>query len=75
MNDALAIYQDGEDFEVWFGVDVDNIINAHVIGSGSTRDAAVTDAVHELESALEALQSPPGVIREVSLAVAEGDKP
>lgn len=63
---TLVIYRDNH-YEVWFGVDGDNIINAHVIGTGPTRDTAVADAVQHLESALEALQSPPGVVREVDV--------
>lgn len=71
MGDAesVVIYQNvyaGADpqFEVWCGVDGDNIINAHIIGEGATRQEAVQGAVTHLESLLEVLQSPPGVVRE-----------
>ncbi len=64
MNDTLAIYKVGDIYEVWCGCDGDNIINAHIIGEGTSRDAAVGDAVAHLESEIEALQSPVGVIRE-----------
>ena len=65
MSDRIVIYRDGDEYEVWFGVDGDNIINAHVIGVGENRDVAVRDAVAYLESALGVLQAPPGVAREV----------
>ena len=57
---GIAIYhQDGE-YEVWCGVDGDNIINAHVIGTGETRDAAISEAVQYLELAIDALQAADG---------------
>lgn len=65
MNE-IVIYRDDE-YEVWCGVDGDNTINATVIGTGPTRDVAVADAVTYLESALTALQAPPGAVREVDV--------
>ena len=59
----IVIYKTDE-YEVWCGVDGDNIINAHIIGIGPTRDVAVADAVKHLESALAELQAPPGMVRE-----------
>jgi hypothetical protein len=65
---GLVIYRDDQQYEVWCGVDDgDNIINAHIIGTGPTRDEAVAEAVQHLESALEALQSPHGVVQEVDV--------
>ena len=63
----LVIYREGQEYEVWCGVDGDNIINAHIIGTGLTRDDAVADAVQYLEAALDALQSPVGVVKEVDV--------
>ncbi len=67
MNDSIVIYLDSDGYEVWCGVDGDNIINAHIIGCGTTRDDAVRAAVEHLESELELLQSPIGVMREVDV--------
>lgn len=71
MNKQLVIYREDGQYEVWCGVDGDNIINAHIIGVGVTRDLAVAEAVTYLESALDALQAPPGVVREIDLQAAE----
>lgn len=72
MNEDIAIVRDEDSYEVWCGVDgiTDksvNIVNAHIIGTGETRSAAVAAAVEHLESVLDALQSPPGVVREVDV--------
>lgn len=49
---------DGE-WEVWCGADGDNIINAHLIGTGADRDVAVADAVRHLEAIIQRLQEKP----------------
>jgi hypothetical protein len=67
MNNQIVIYRDDDGYEVWSGVHGDNIKNAHIIGHGVTREAAVSEAVQYLESALEVLQAPPGVARETDV--------
>lgn len=63
----IVIYRDDE-YEVWCGcMPGDNVINAHIIGLGQTRDLAVANAVNYLESALEALQAPVGTVREMDV--------
>lgn len=63
MNDiGTRIYEDNGEYEVWIGPASDlrdgNIINAFIVGIGSTRDEAVENAVRELESVTDALQAP-----------------
>lgn len=52
-------------WEVWCGADGDNIINAHLVGTGPTRDGAVADAVRHLESIVARLQEPSQASRQV----------
>lgn len=56
---SVKIYRDGDEVEVWCGVDGDNIINAHIIGLGATRDEAIAAAVAHLEQTLVELQETP----------------
>jgi hypothetical protein len=44
-------------FEVWLNTEASDFDGIH-IGEGETRDAAVADAIHTLESAVAALQQP-----------------
>lgn len=68
MRGDIVIYLDDEGYEVWCGVEEgNNVVDAHVIGFGSTRDAAVRMAVEHLEGSLEELQSQPGVLAEVDV--------
>lgn len=72
MNEDIAIVREEDGYEVWCGVDgitetSVNIINAHIVGTGETRQEAVANAVTHLELVLDALQSPPGVVREVDV--------
>lgn len=60
MNKSIVIYRDEDGYEVWCGVDGDNIINAHIIGIGPTRDEAVLNAVEDLQSSLH---NPSGAAR------------
>ncbi len=61
-NCGIKIYLDSE-FEVWMGpsddLEADNIINAHIVGYGSTKEAALAMAVAELESVVKSLQETP----------------
>ncbi len=63
---GARIYMEHGQYEVWIGpasdLESNNVINAFVAGIGSTRDAAVTEAVGELEAVLERLQGPPALI-------------
>ena len=72
MNDdhGLRIFFTGSEYEVWYGVtdDDNNVINAHIIGLGPTREAAVADAVREIEAVEALLQSPPGVVPEFDVS-------
>lgn len=51
----VVIRRDGDDYEVWLdaaeGVEPDT--NAMVLGSGETRDAALTSAALELQAAID----------------------
>ena len=64
----LLISHDGfTDWHVWITLPGHDPIKdkyGFVIGCGSTRDEAVAAAVADLESGLDLLQSPPGVIEE-----------
>ena len=46
---------DGQ-WEVWCGADGENIINAHLIGQGPTKAAAVKDAINETKALLHRLR-------------------
>jgi hypothetical protein len=60
MRAGIKIYRDGHDFEVWCGVsDGDNTINAHIIGIGLTKEAAIADAIAALSRTAYALQEQP----------------
>lgn len=64
----LLIYREAWGrWQVWITLpDHDALEDAFgfIIGTGSTRDEAVRVAVADLEAAVEALQSPPGVVEE-----------
>lgn len=62
----VLIINDGDDWNVWLGCEGEGPkeANSLVIGVGSSRDAAVADAVRELERLTTELQSPVGVIPE-----------
>ena len=68
MSHQLVIVKDTEDdWSVWMSLpDHDPLRDAFgfVIGSGTTRDAAVANAVRELESEIEQLQGPIGVVEQ-----------
>lgn len=55
VSDGLLITNVAGDWEVWCGADGENIINAHLIGRGDTKAAAVTDAIAETETLLRRL--------------------
>lgn len=51
-----------EDWQAWIGWDGDgraDDVTGWIIGAGPTRDAAVTEAVAELEAAVEKLRTKP----------------
>ena len=68
---GVRIYIEHGQFEVWVGpagdLADDNIENAFIAGTGATRDTAVSDAVRDLQIIVDALQSPPGVVTEVTI--------
>lgn len=57
---GLRVYPEGGGYEVWFGpaedLDAGNIINACVIGTGDSVDAALADARRELVAVLQAIE-------------------
>ena len=66
----LISHEGNDDWSVWIGLpDQDPIDDAFgfIIGSGSSREEAVADAVLSLEIAVEKLQAPAGVIEEREL--------
>lgn len=57
MADGLLITDVAGEWEVWCGADGENIINAHLIGRGDTKTAAVADAIAETETLLLRLRA------------------
>jgi hypothetical protein len=69
MSRLLIHEETGDDWQVWISLDDHDPLNdpfGFIIGTGKTRDAAVADAVRDLEAILEQLQAPPGTIEERS---------
>ena len=63
----VSILTDGHEWAVWIQLEAGNPLlsaNSFIVGIGITREAAVADAVSELEAVIERLQSPPGAITE-----------
>ena len=64
----LLITHNGDaDWNVWATLDNHDALKdacGFVIGGGETKDAALASAVVELETAVDALQSPSGVVEE-----------
>lgn len=60
---ALRVQRDGDDWLVWIGLEGDGDISREglgfVIGVGKTRDAAVAEAVADLEAVVARLQEAP----------------
>ena len=60
---GVRVYYDAGEYEVWVGpandLKFDNIVNAFCAGIGASRDAAVADAVRELEALVAVLQARP----------------
>mgnify|MGYP000216819305 CR=1 FL=1 len=58
---ALRIYREMAHFEVWIGPSEEmatgNIINAHIIGLGETRELALADAQREAANVLALLST------------------
>ncbi len=75
MDLGVRIYVDSGEFEVWIGpaleLSSNNIINAFIAGVGPTRDAAVMDAVRELEHVTALLQAPPDSVPVVNVVEQE----
>lgn len=55
MADGLLIVEVDGEWEVWCGADGDNIINAHLIGLDQTRQAAIENALQELNRLTRAI--------------------
>lgn len=67
---SIRIQDDGSDVSVWLGLPDENPISdryGFVIGTGKTRQLALTDAVAALEDATERLQGRgPSKVKETS---------
>ena len=65
---SLLITKSGDDdWNVWIGLpEQDPLLDPYgfIIGSGATKEAAITEAVASLEAATERLQSPAEAIEE-----------
>ena len=57
VSEGLLITDVEGEWEVWCGADGDNIINAHLIGCGETKEAAVNEAINETEILLGRLRA------------------
>lgn len=57
ISDGLLITDVAGVWEVWCGADGENIINAHLIGIGDTKAAAVANAIKETETLLTRLRA------------------
>jgi hypothetical protein len=57
VSEGLLITDVAGQWEVWCGADGENIINAHLIGRGDTKAAAVADAIKETETLLIRLRA------------------
>lgn len=60
VSQGLLITDVAGEWEVWCGADGDNIINAHLIGRGDTKAAAVADAIKDTEELLARLRAQEG---------------
>lgn len=60
VSEGLLITNVDGEWEVWCGADGENIINAHLIGQGATRELAVADAIRETETLLTRLRAQVG---------------
>lgn len=55
--EGLLITNVSGEWEVWCGADGENIINAHLIGHGDTKAAAVAEAITETVTLLRRLRT------------------
>lgn len=60
VSEGLLITDVAGEWEVWCGADGENIINAHLIGRGTTKAAAVADAIAETVTLLRRLRTQAG---------------
>lgn len=55
----------GEDFDVWLEFEDGNDHDGLCIGSGESREAAIADAIYDLEEALQSLRNLSGLDAEM----------
>jgi len=63
VSEGLLITDVDGEWEVWCGADGEDIINAHLIGRGATKAAAVGDAIVETETLLARLRAQHGSLQ------------